>query len=60
MVIQRDTPIHVWGKASPKKNVRVILGSRDLTVKADKSGNWSMNLDAMQEFKPSKINVDIF
>ena len=47
MVIQRDTPIHVWGKASPEKNVRVILGSRDLTVKADKGGNWSMNLEAM-------------
>ena len=59
MVIQRDTPIHVWGKASPEKNVRVILGSRDLTVKADKGGNWSMNLEAMQGSNQSK-SMSIF
>ena len=54
MVIQRDAPIHVWGEASPEKNVRVILGNRDLTVKSDINGKWSLNLDALQGSNQSK------
>ncbi|NRB44752.1 MAG: 9-O-acetylesterase, partial [Verrucomicrobiales bacterium] len=48
MVIQRDEPIHVWGNATPEKNVRVILGKRDLTTKANKKGKWSLELDPLQ------------
>ncbi|MED5585033.1 MAG: sialate O-acetylesterase [Verrucomicrobiota bacterium] len=44
MVIQRDRPIHVWGITSPGENVRVILGARDLSVRAGKDGKWSMEL----------------
>ncbi|MED5259324.1 MAG: hypothetical protein VYC72_05745, partial [Verrucomicrobiota bacterium] len=54
MVIQRDSPIHVWGEASPEKNVRVILGNRDLTVKSDINGKWSLNLDALHGSNQSK------
>ena len=48
MVIQRDEPIHVWGSANPGKNVRVILGKRDLTTKANEQGKWSLELDSLQ------------
>ena len=48
MVIQRDKPIHVWGNAIPNKNVRVILGKRDLTTKANEEGKWSLELDPLQ------------
>ena len=48
MVIQSDEPIHVWGNATPEKNVRVILGKRDLTTKANKKGKWSLELDSLQ------------
>ena len=47
MVIQRDRPIHVWGLAKPGENVQVQLGARDLTVRADENGQWSMNLEAL-------------
>ena len=52
-------PNSCLGQSLTKKNVRVILGSRDLTVKADKSGNWSMNLDAMQGSNQAK-SMSIF
>ena len=54
MVIQRDSPIHVWGEASPEKNVRVILENRDLTVRSDINGKWSLQLDALQGSNQSK------
>ena len=48
MVIQRDRPIHIWGSSSPEENVRVILGPRDLSVRAGKDGKWSLNLDPLE------------
>ena len=54
MVIQRDAPIHVWGKATPDKNVRVIIGSRDLSVKADTNGDWSLDLEPLQGSNQAK------
>ena len=47
MVIQRDAPIHVRGTARPGANVRVILGPRDLTVRAGEDGRWSLDLEAL-------------
>jgi sialate O-acetylesterase len=48
MVIQRDRPIHIWGSATPKENVQVILGARDLSVRAGTDGKWSMKLELLQ------------
>ena len=48
MVIQRDRPIHIWGSSSPEENVRVILGPRDLSVRAGKDGKWSLKLDPLE------------
>lgn len=47
MVIQRDRPIHVRGTADPGANVRVRFGERDLTVRADAQGHWSMELEPL-------------
>ncbi|NCF87751.1 MAG: hypothetical protein GWQ08_19880 [Verrucomicrobiaceae bacterium] len=47
MVIQRDQPIRVWGWAEPGASVRVIFASRDLTVKADRDGAWSVELEGL-------------
>ena len=47
MVIQRDKPIRVWGMADAGTNVQVILGERDLTVRADDSGKWLAELDPL-------------
>lgn len=41
MVIQRDTPVRVWGWAKPGDTVTIALGQATATAKADDKGEWS-------------------
>ncbi|MEO7984596.1 MAG: sialate O-acetylesterase [Bacteroidota bacterium] len=45
MVVQRDKPLNVWGKADAGKEVTVIFSSQKKTTTADGSGNWNLTLD---------------
>ena len=45
MVLQRDKPIPVWGRASPKEKITVQFDHQTKTTKADKSGKWMIKLD---------------
>ena len=47
MVIQRDSPIRIWGTAASGSNVRVRFGERDRTVKATDDGNWLLELEGL-------------
>jgi sialate O-acetylesterase len=49
MVLQRDAPIPVWGKAVPNESVRLRM-STDETAEttADENGDWSTVLPPMQ------------
>lgn len=47
MVIQRDMPINVWGKADKGETVKVSFNGQIQTTKADKSGDWKVTLPAM-------------
>lgn len=40
VVIQRGTPIEVWGTGEPGVNVRVSLADEETVVKADDEGRW--------------------
>ena len=44
MVLQRDRPIRVWGRARGGERVRVTLGTVGTDAIADRSGNWSATL----------------
>src|SRR5690606_29834706 len=50
MVLQRDKPVPVWGWADPGEKVTIVLSDKQQnkiqteTVKADKSGNWKIQL----------------
>jgi sialate O-acetylesterase len=52
MVVQRDAPLVVWGKADPGEDVKVVaeFAGKDIklsgmgTVTADKDGNWSLKV----------------
>ncbi len=44
MVLQRDTPVAVWGTASPAERVRVSFGGKQATVAADAAGAWRVHL----------------
>src|SRR5690606_1251824 len=45
MVLQRNTPIHIWGWADPGETVKVSLNGKDKQTRAAEDGKWSLNLN---------------
>jgi sialate O-acetylesterase len=48
MVLQRDMPVPVWGKADPGEQVTVIFGKQSKDVKAGTDGKWLVKLDSLK------------
>ena len=46
MVLQRNTPLKIWGWASAKERIQVNFDNRDYKTRADEKGNWSITLPA--------------
>jgi sialate O-acetylesterase len=44
MVLQRDSPLRVWGWADPEEEVRVELLGRQARGRADRKGRWELLL----------------
>ena len=44
MVIQRDQPVKLWGRASAGEKVQVTLGKKNFITTTDNGGNWSIEL----------------
>jgi sialate O-acetylesterase len=44
MVVQRDLPVHIWGKAVPDEAVTVTFRGGTQSAKADNLGRWSVYL----------------
>lgn len=57
MVLQRDTPIPVWGSATPGATVTAQLSSRTATTTADAHGKWRLELPAMKAGGPHTLEV---
>jgi sialate O-acetylesterase len=57
MVLQQGQPIHIWGKADPKEKITVALSKASLSIEADGSGNWSVDLPAMHPGGPFSLTV---
>lgn len=47
MVLQRDKPAPVWGKAAPGEEVTVEFAGQKRSAKADADGRWMVKLDPM-------------
>lgn len=47
MVLQRDKPIKIWGWADAGETILVSFASQSKRATADKSGQWTLSLDAM-------------
>lgn len=47
MVLQRDMPLPVWGRAGPGERVRVEFGSASADAVADEAGRWKALLPAL-------------
>ncbi|MCG3147054.1 MAG: hypothetical protein PCFJNLEI_00490 [Verrucomicrobiae bacterium] len=47
MVLQRDQPVPVWGRASPGESVTVEFAGQKVSTKADAAGKWKVALAAL-------------
>ncbi len=57
MVLQRDAPIPIWGKAKAGETVTVTLGDQSATVKANARGYWKTTLPKRGLGKPLTLTV---
>ncbi len=58
LVLQRDMPVPVWGKADPGEAVAVIFGKQSKDVKAGADGKWMVKLDPLKaSSEPSDLIV---
>ncbi len=47
MVLPRDVPVPIWGKAEPGEKITVTFAGQTKAATADDAGRWSVTLDAM-------------
>lgn len=57
VVVQRDQPINVWGRAEAGSNVTVSLASKSVTATTDARGNWKAQLPAMSAGGPHVLSA---
>ena len=58
MVLQRDRPVHVWGKADPGEQVRVSFRGHETTSTADTLGRWSIYLPPGGAGGPFSLSIE--
>ncbi len=49
MILQRDMPVKIWGKADKNAKINVSFASQNKTTTADNNGNWSLFLDKLDK-----------
>jgi sialate O-acetylesterase len=57
MVLQRNVNIPVWGWASANEKIAVQFNKQTKTTKADKTGKWTVRLDAENAGGPYVLNI---
>ena len=58
MVLQRGTPVPVWGWTAPRSTVTVTLHGRTARATADKTGSWRVSLPALKAGGPYELDVE--
>jgi len=58
MVLQRDVPLKIWGWADPHEKVKVEFIGKKYQTKADKQGNWKVELPAIAAGGPYSMKVN--
>ncbi len=57
MVLQRETPIHVWGWSEPGEEVIVALDQQHATTKGNDIGQWSVYLAPESAGGPYQLTI---
>jgi sialate O-acetylesterase len=57
MILQRDSQLPVWGWASPKEKVTVMLNGRSFRTRADINGNWQIILPPVKAGGPYNMEI---
>lgn len=57
MVLQRNKPIPVWGKADANEPVTISWNKKKYTTKADANGRWRIDLPKMKAGGPYTMEV---
>ncbi|MEZ6059785.1 MAG: sialate O-acetylesterase [Planctomycetaceae bacterium] len=57
MVLQRDSPIHIWGWTAANQEVVVSLGGKGVKVNADADGRFDAELPPMSAGGPHTLSV---
>jgi sialate O-acetylesterase len=52
MVLQRELPAPVWGWTTPGGEIKVSLGDKTATARADNTGRWQVKLGPFQAGGP--------
>lgn len=58
MVLQRDEPLKIWGWADPSEKVNVEFLGESYSTKADKKGDWQLELPAMKTGGPYAMQIN--
>lgn len=57
MVLQRDMPVPVWGKATPGESVTVSFGGQNVTTTTDGEGKWVVWLQPLSASQRGTMTV---
>ncbi len=57
MVLQRDTPLTIWGWATPGEKITVQLNRKAYKTTTDASGKWQVKLPAMKAGGPFTMDI---
>lgn len=58
VILQRDQPVVVWGKADPGENVSVSLAGRKASVQAAPDSTWTVTLKPVKAGGPYTLKVN--
>ena len=57
MILQRDKPVKIWGRAKAGETVQVNIGREKVAVSADKTGHWTTSLPSFKAGGPFTLEV---
>ena len=58
MVLQRDTPIPIWGWGSPQENIIINFAGKEYNTRVSKTGEWSIELPRHKAGGPYELKIN--